>query len=59
MLMVKKGSQHNAKTSTMITTMRVTLRSDFRRLVRPARVPADFTWKRKGGMRLCEVKLKF
>lgn len=45
MFVVKKGSQHRMNTNTMVTTMKVTLRSDLRRLVRPTRILADLTWK--------------
>lgn len=43
MLVTKKGSQQTRNTNTMTTTMRVTLRSDLRRVVRPARMLADLT----------------
>lgn len=45
MLVTKKGSQQMRNTNTMTTTMRVTLRSDRRRFVRPTRALADLTWK--------------
>ena len=45
MLMMKKGSQHRTKTTTITTTMRVTFRSERLRVVNPALAPDDFTWK--------------
>lgn len=43
MLMMKKGSQQSTNTTTMTTTIWVTLRSERRRLVTPARSAEDFT----------------
>lgn len=40
---MKNGSQQSTNTTTITTTIRVTLRSERRRLVKPARAPEDFT----------------
>lgn len=46
MLMMKNGSQQSTNTTTITTTIRVTLRSERRRLVKPARAPEDFTYRK-------------